>query len=111
MPRREKAVAHSIVDALYRQEDKRSILSRATSKFWLYYLVLERYRNDLFEELRESWDIDNGDYNISFGGEDGKDVALHPMATMGFSGSVCDINYHIRTRSICFTWKAYSDLE
>lgn len=94
MPRRQKVIARSIVNAILHdsQDDKRSALSKATSKaksfLWLYFLVFLRYRDDLFRQLRDGWAIQDEEYTSSFAGQDAKEVALKPMGDMGYSGSV-----------------------
>lgn len=98
---REKGVARSIVYAILNcdQEKIRGLLSRLIATiatfFAIYQLSLTRFRNDLFQKLREKWQIDEDDYKDSFGQRDN----LKAMGDMGFSGSVSVPPTYLRVHS------------
>jgi energy-converting hydrogenase A subunit M len=87
---RQQKVARSIVYAILENDGAkvRSLLSRImaaiASFFALYQLKLTRLRNDIFEQLREQWQVDDEYYKDSFGKKD----SLKANGDMGFSGSV-----------------------
>lgn len=86
MARRNK-VAKSVVYAIIKgdKQETPSFLSKLVAFFALYRLKLVRFRNDLFQKLRnDTWRIQEDVYEQSFGGED----ALKSIDDMGFSGSV-----------------------
>jgi hypothetical protein len=90
---RQQKVARSIVYAILENDgaELRSLLSRIlaaiASFFALYQLQLIRLRNDIFEQLREKWQVDDEYYKDSFGKKD----SLEANGDMGFSGSVSDL--------------------
>jgi hypothetical protein len=90
---RQQKVARSIVYAILENDGAkvRSLLSRIlaaiASFFALYQLQLIRLRNDIFEQLREKWQVDDEYYKDSFGKKD----SLEANGDMGFSGSVSDL--------------------
>lgn len=87
---RQQKIARSIVYAILENNGAkaRSLLARILTAiayfFALYQLSLTKHRNDLFEKLREQWQVDDEDYKDSFGQRNG----LLAKGDMGFSGSV-----------------------
>ena len=85
---RQQKVARSIVYAILENNGSkvRSLLARILAAiayfFALYQLWLTKHRNDLFEKLREHWQVDDEDYKDSFGQKNG----LRSNGDMGFSG-------------------------
>jgi len=100
---RQQKVAKSIVYAILENDGAkvRSLLSRVlaaiVSFFALYQLQLTRLRNDLFNKLREHWQVDDEDYKDSIGQKNG----LKANGDMGFSGSVSGSIYLIRAGLTC----------
>ena len=89
MGRREKNISQSIVTAI--QDDHpqpkstlRRILRSIRTFFYIYSLVVAKYRPELFQNLRDIvWGIIDAEYVSSFDTSD----ALKPMGDMGYSGS------------------------
>ncbi|KAG9559022.1 SAICAR synthase-like protein, partial [Aureobasidium melanogenum] len=86
---RQQKIARSIVYAILENNEGkvRSLFARILAAiayfFALYQLSLTRHRNDLFEKLREQWQVDDEYYKDSFGQRNG----LQGKGDMGFSGS------------------------
>ncbi|KAG9655731.1 SAICAR synthase-like protein, partial [Aureobasidium melanogenum] len=86
---RQQKIARSIVYAILENNEAkvRSLLARILTAiayfFALYQLSLTKHRNDLFEKLREQWQVDDEYYKDSFGQRNG----LKGKGDMGFSGS------------------------
>ncbi|KAG9941209.1 SAICAR synthase-like protein, partial [Aureobasidium melanogenum] len=86
---RQQRIARSIVYAILENNGAkaRSLLARILTAiayfFALYQLSLTKHRNDLFEKLREKWQVDEEYYKDSFCQRNG----LKPNGDMGFSGS------------------------
>lgn len=89
MGRREKKVSLSIVSAIHDDEPQPKgalgrILRSIRTFFYIYGLVLVKYRPELFQKLRDTmWDITDAEYQLSFDTGD----ALTAMGDMGYSGS------------------------
>ncbi|KEF56403.1 uncharacterized protein A1O9_07984 [Exophiala aquamarina CBS 119918] len=89
MDGREKIISRSIVSAI--QDDQpqpkstlRRILRSIRIFFYIYSLVLAKYRPELFQNLRDNiWDIVDAEYQSSFDTAD----ALKAKGDMGYSGS------------------------
>lgn len=87
---RQQKIARSIVYAILENNEGkvRSLFARILAAiayfFALYQLSLIKHRNDLFDKLREQWQVDDEYYKDSFGQRNG----LQGKGDMGFSGSV-----------------------
>lgn len=89
MARRQSQISRSIVSAIHDEEAKpKSAISRIIRSirtfFYIYGLILVKYRPELFQKLRENtWNILNAEYQSSF--DTSHD--LRAMGDMGYSGS------------------------
>lgn len=87
---RSQRIARSIVYAILNgnQAKIHSLLSQLIAAiaafFALYQLSFIRFKNNLFEQLRDKWQIDEHGYKDSFAQQGG----LKAKGDMGFSGSV-----------------------
>lgn len=86
---REKKISWSIVSAIRDDQPQpkstlRRVLRSIRTFFYIYGLVLAKYRPELFQKLRETmWGIVDAEYTSSFDTAD----ALKAMGDMGYSGS------------------------
>lgn len=89
MGRRQTKISQSIVSAIHGEEPKPKstigrILRSIRTFFYIYGLLLVRYRPHLFQKLREdTWNIVDAEYTSSFD----TDHDLQAMGDMGYSGS------------------------
>jgi hypothetical protein len=101
MGRRDALISKSILRAIFddSKDDNQPLLARILAFFALFQLVLSRYRDDLFRELRtEIWQVDEADYRESFRRRD-KKARLKPVGDLGYSGSVRS-NQHMSNHSL-----------
>ncbi|GAB7348151.1 hypothetical protein MBLNU459_g6167t1 [Dothideomycetes sp. NU459] len=87
---RQDKVARSVVDAILKPHTPKNhsfwsrLAALASAFFALFHLRLVRFRNDLFQDLRnDTWQIEEPDYERSFDRQD----ALQAKGDMGYSGS------------------------
>lgn len=83
MPSRQEVIAHSIQHSITHTDNRSGFLNSVSGFFYVNWLIFDRVRPDLFEALRETWEIKDDDYMASFGGPDGRGDALKSMGDMG----------------------------
>lgn len=90
MAKLEDAIIKAILKAFLRHPGKLSVLRRLWLLFSLVNVPLQRYEPDHFHKLREeAWQIDEQEYSNSFQQQDERGKPrLHPLAELGYSGSV-----------------------
>jgi hypothetical protein len=89
---REDRISRSILDAIYLdRKDEATVLARIKRIFSIIQLFLTRFKDDLFQKLRQDvWGFSEDEYKESFR-RDGKGKAipkLLPIGDLGYSGSV-----------------------
>lgn len=78
--RRQNIIARSVTHSIQHSDEKRkSIIKRLQAVFYLYWLNFDCVRQDLFKELRVSWEISDDDYRKSFRANDQDAAGLKPM--------------------------------
>jgi hypothetical protein len=89
MGRRDTLISNSILRAIFHtNQDKKSILGRILAFFGFFQLTLIRYKNELFNKLRdEVWELDEDEYRESFRSGN-KKASLKAVGDLGYSGSV-----------------------
>jgi hypothetical protein len=90
MGRRNRLLSQAIVKAIITEPEsmKISILSLVLAFFHVLKIQLERYRPELFLNLRgDIWEIDEKDYREAFNEVD-REEHLASAGDLGFSGSV-----------------------
>ncbi|KAK5054515.1 hypothetical protein LTR84_001406 [Exophiala bonariae] len=89
MGRRQTQISRSIVTAIHGEEPKpknaiNRIIRSIRTFFYIYGLILVKYRPELFQKLRDNvWNIIDSEYHSSFE----TDHDLRAMGDMGYSGS------------------------
>jgi hypothetical protein len=99
MGRRQRLISRSILRAIFvtksSEEAPRArsgLLARIIAFFAVFQLTLRRYRDTLFENLRnKTWQMDEEEYIESFRSPSkGKRTDLKSVGDLGYSGSVWD---------------------
>lgn len=82
MARRQDMIARSITYSILRSDQQqKSVLARIPAFFYVYWLIFECVREDLFKALRGVWQVDEHEYRKSFGLDDKAAAKLSPMGT------------------------------
>lgn len=86
---RDKRISKSVLRAIFRgRAPKTGLLARILALFSVFQLTLARYKEDLFNKLREDvWQLDEDEYRESFR-EAEKGGSLKSVGDLGYSGSV-----------------------
>jgi hypothetical protein len=91
MGRRDNQISKSILSAIFHDQNndgKRTIIGRILAFFSFFRIILARYKDSLFNRLRDDeWEIDEDEYRESFR-SNGKDEKLKAVGDLGYSGSV-----------------------
>jgi hypothetical protein len=95
MGRRQRLISTSILRAIFKSSPEKNkkpgLLARILAFFSVFQLTLARFREELFQKLRnETWKIEEEEYIESFRSPSrGKRTDLIAVGDLGYSGSVC----------------------
>jgi hypothetical protein len=98
MGRRQRLISSSILRAIFvtkpvsnDETANPGLLARILAFFSIFQLTLARYRDQIFQKLRnESWQIEEEEYTESFRSQSKhKRTDLKSVGDLGYSGSVC----------------------
>ena len=90
MGRRNTLISKSILRALFldQHQDQRTLLARILAFFTFLELKLQRYKADVFKDLRsKTWELSEDEYKESFRQKDRSGGGLEPVGDLGYSGS------------------------
>lgn len=80
---RQEVIAHSIQHAIINSDKKPGFYGVVPGFFYFHWLPFQCVRRDLFDRLRNTWEIKDEGYLSSFRGPPGSRDALTSMGDMG----------------------------